>query len=120
MSAANFPLAIEAGATFKLTLTVRTGTETGAPAMNLTGWTPRMQIRSKAGALGVLLDCRAENDRLSVISAENGQLQLTIEAEDTARMEFEAAVYDLIITHTSGEVRRLLQGAVTVSKAVTR
>lgn len=120
MAAATYPLVIEAGATFKLSVMVRGGTGADAPAMDLTGWTPRLQIREVAGDLGVLLDCRPDNDRLKVSDAAAGRLSMVVLADDTSTLEFTSAVYDLIITHTTGEVRRLLQGTATLSPAVTR
>lgn len=121
MSAANFNLAIEAGATFTLPMVVRDGPTQASPVLNLADWTPRMQIRQEARALGVLLDCRPTNGRITVADAANGKLLISIPAEDTARLDLEDAVYDVIITHnTSGEVRRLLQGKADVSPAVTR
>ena len=120
MGAASFDLAIEAGATYKLALTVKNGPSQQSPALDLTGWEPRMQIRRDAKALGVVLDCRPANDRIKVTDAPTGKILLNIPADDTARLDLEGAVYDVIITHTSGEVRRLLSGAVTVSPAVTR
>ena len=121
MAAAKFDLKIEAGATFKLALTVRQGATQASPAMNLTGWEPRMQVRPFAGALAVLLDCRPTNGRLQLTDAANGAVLLTIPADDTARLDAAGGVYDLLIRNTgTGEVRRLLQGVVTVDPAVTK
>ncbi len=119
MAAAAFALALEAGATYKLALTVRTGTAPDAPPMDLTGWEPRLQLRPAADSLDVLIDCRPANGRLTVTNAAGGAIALTLSALDTARFDFDAAVYDLIISNGT-EVRRLLQGAATVSRAVTR
>lgn len=120
MSAATYALNIEAGATFKLIFSVKTGTDVGAPAMDLTGWTPRLQIRKEAGALGVLLDCNTTNGRITVTGVGLGEITLNIPATDTARIPG-GGVYDLIISNaTTSEVRRLLQGTVTISPAVTR
>ena len=120
MSAASFDLNIEAGATFKLVLSVKTGTDAGAPALDLTDWTPRLQIRAEAGALGVLLDCSPTNTRIAVSNAVAGEITLNIPAVDTACL-LSGGVYDLIITNgTTGEVRRLLKGNATLSPAVTR
>ena len=119
MPAANFNPVIEAGATYRLALTVRNGPTTAAPPMDLTGWEPRMQLRPAADSLDVLLDCRPANGRLSIADAAAGQILLNIPASDTARLDFAAAVYDLIIA-SAGETRRLLQGEVKISPAVTR
>lgn len=119
MPAASFNLTIEAGATYKLALTVKTGTAVDAPAFDLTGWEPRMQLRPSARSLDVLLDCRPANGRLTVTDAASGQILLNIPNTDTARLDFESAVYDMVIASTT-ETRRLLAGTVTVSPAVTR
>lgn len=119
MPAANFNPAIEAGATYRLALIVRNGPTTAAPPMDLAGWEPRMQLRPAADSLDVLLDCRPANARLTVADAAAGKILLDIPASDTARLDFSAAVYDLIIV-SAAETRRLLQGVVSVSPAVTR
>lgn len=119
MPAANFNPVIEAGATYRLVLVVRNGPTTAAPPMDLAGWEPRMQLRPAADSLDVLLDCRPANGRLTIVDAVAGQILLAIPAADTARLDFAAAVYDLIIA-SDGESRRLLQGEVKISPAVTR
>lgn len=118
MPAELFNLNIEANATYKLALTVRTGVDENAPPMDLTGWAPRLQIRPDADSLNVLLDCSLENGRLA-ISATAGKIFLLLSATDTARMSFAEAVYDMIISNAA-ETRRILQGLVVVSKAVTK
>jgi len=117
MAAGAYDLVIEQGATFRLSLVL---TEGDPPAAyDLTGFTPRMQVRAAASDLEVLLECTVDNGRLTVVNAAGGELQLEISAEDTARLDWSAAVYDLILV-SSGETVRLMEGAVTVSPAVTR
>lgn len=119
MTAATLDLTIEAGATFRRTIRVKAGAGADAPPFDLTGWEPRMQVRKDARALGVLLDCRPANGRLTVLDPVGGVLLLDIPDEDTAQLDADGGVYDLIITG-DGETRRLLQGKVAISPGVTR
>jgi hypothetical protein len=121
VSAAAYDLNIEAGATFKVVLNVKDGPTAASPALDLTGWVPRLQVRKDAAALGVLLDCNTTNGRITVTGVGLGEITLALSATDTARLDAGGGVYDLIITKTAtGEVRRLLKGSVIVSPSVTR
>lgn len=116
MPAGKLDLLIEQGATFKQSLIVNDGS--GAP-LNLTGFTARMQIRASVEAADSLIELTTENSRITLTPAQ-GRVDLLISATDTAGLTFESAVYDLEIVNAGGEVTRLVQGKVKLSREVTR
>lgn len=90
---------------------------------DLTGWTPRMQMRETVDATNVVFDT-AEGDGDFVMvedTPEVGQteLTLTVAAAITGAFNFEEAVYDIEV-YLVDEVIRILQGAIVVNKEVTR
>lgn len=119
MAAGKLDLIIEQGATFKHRLVVKQGTGQSAPPANLTGYTARMQVRLDYDATQVVIALTTENGRL-LITALDGIIDMEISATDTAALCFSGAVYDLEIQSSSGEVTRLVEGKVTLSREVTR
>jgi hypothetical protein len=109
------------GATFSQTLYWETGTPS-AP-VNLTGYTAKMQIRSKPESKAVILELSTSNGRITLGTSGNfatGAINLFISASDTANLSVcENAVYDLELTSGS-VVSRILQGNVIISPEVTR
>ena len=119
MPATNLYLTIEQGATFRHSLALKAGAGSTAPALNLTGYSARMQLRADYAATDVLLELTSANSRI-IITPLAGMLELSISAADTGLLEFSKAIYDLEIESASGEVTRIVQGVVTLSKEVTR
>jgi hypothetical protein len=115
MAAGTLNLLIEQGSTFKHKLKLRDK----AGALNLAGYTARMQIRRTVSDSAVLLELTTENGRI-VIDAPAGTIELVVDAADTAALNFQSAVYDLETESAGGEVRRILQGNVLLSREVTR
>lgn len=119
MPAAKLNLAIEQGATWRHGLALRAGPGTQAPALDLTGFTARMQLRAELSAPDVLVELTSANGRIQITPLE-GRLDLLLSATDTAALDFDRAVYDLEIESAGGEVTRVLTGVVTLSRQVTR
>jgi len=119
MPAAKLDLLIEQGATFKHTLFVKQGAAESGPPADLTGYTARMQIRSEVESTSILIELTVSNGRIAITPAE-GKIAITISAADTAALEFEVGVYDVELVSASGEVDRIVQGKVTLSREVTR
>lgn len=117
MAAAKLKLTIEQGATFRKTLTWKTGA-TPTP-VNLTGCTARMQLRSEVASPTVLLSLTTENGGIA-LGGTSGTIVLLVSATATALITWAAAVYDLEVVFANGDVRRLVYGPVTVSLEVTR
>ena len=117
MAAAKLKLTIEQGATFRKTLTWKTGTP--ALPVDLTGCTARMQIRSEISATETLVSLTSEAGNI-VLGGVLGTIEIIMTATATAAFTWTEAVYDLEIVFLSGDVTRLVYGAVTVSPEVTR
>ena len=83
--------------------------------MDLTGYTPRMQVRETHDSTSILLTVTC-----SVANASGGIIRLQATATTTASIEEGIYVYDLEIESSTGVVTRLLQGNVTVTPEVTR
>jgi hypothetical protein len=116
MAAGTLDLFVEQGSTFNYTLTLTDNV--GAP-IDLTGYKARMQMRRAVQAQGSLITLTTENGRIA-ITPLTGVIVLTIEAEATAQLNFQTAVYDLEIESAGGIVTRIIQGKVTLSPEVTR
>lgn len=111
---------IRQGSTWKRTITWETGAT--PTAVDITGYTARMQIRQTLTSTGFLVELTTENGGITLTDPTNGVFQLLITAVATAALDFTTAVYDLelIDTGDTGEVTALLEGVMTLSKEVTR
>ena len=115
MAAAKRNLKIEQGATFRKPLIWKAD----GIAVDLTGWTARMQIRPTIESDVIIAELTTENDGIA-IDGPAGKISLYIGAAQTAAMNFETAVYDLELVDSQGDVFRLLYGSVSLSPEVTR
>lgn len=122
MSAGNYNFTIEQYATFSTVFTWTAGPNVPNPPVgasplpvNLTGYTAQLQIRQYAPGGTLLYDASAN----LVLGGVNGTITLIIPAATTAGFTWFSGVYDLILTDSSGNVYRLLQGTVTVTPGVT-
>jgi tRNA threonylcarbamoyladenosine modification (KEOPS) complex Pcc1 subunit len=115
MAATTYDILIEQGATFSQLVTYK---ESGV-AVNLTGYTARMQVRSTLESASTVVELTTANGRIALGGAA-GTITLTISATDTAALTAGRGVYDLELVSGSGIVTRLLQGVATISRNVTR
>jgi len=115
MAATTYDLTIEQGATFSLVITYK---DNGV-AVNLTGYTARMQVRATLESASTLVELTTANSRIA-LGGTAGTITLTISATDTAALTAGRGVYDLELVSGSGIVTRLLQGVATISRNVTR
>jgi hypothetical protein len=127
VAAAKWPLVIEQGATFQLGLTLSTGglVADGGTVIDLTGYQARMQVRKRIASVDTLLFLSTEvaddpDQHIVITDAVNGELVITIPADETAAFTWFSGSYDLEIESAGGFVRRLLYGSVKVTKEVTR
>jgi len=111
MAAGKYNFTLEQGATFSREITVQ---DSGS-AMNLTGYTPRMQMRSTHDSSTIALTFTA-----TILNAAQGKISLSATDTLTSAVEEGIYVYDLEIESSGGTVTRLMEGNVTVTPEVTR
>ena len=107
MAAGTYNFTLEQGSTFSRQITVQ---ENGT-ALNLTGYTARMQMRSTHDSSTIALTYTS-----TIASpASNGIVNLSATASQSAAIEDGIYVYDLEIESSGGVVTRLMEGKVRVS-----
>jgi hypothetical protein len=87
--------------------------------INLTGFTARMQVRSKIDSTTVIVELTTENGYI-VIDNTTKTITLNIPATVTAAFTFATAVYSLEILSGGGKVTPFCEGTITLVKEVTR
>lgn len=112
----NYDVTIYQGASFSRVLTWK---DEEGTAINLTGYTARLHMRSSQDADTPFVTLTTENGGIALGGAA-GTITLSISAASTAAITDTSGVYDLELVSASGIVTRLLAGEVLVSKEVTR
>lgn len=113
---ASADLTIPQGSTWSQVLNWKSGSP--ATAVNTTGFTARMQLRTAYSASSATIELTTANGRISLTNA--GVITLSLTATETAALAAGRYVYDLEMVSSGGVVTRLLEGVVTVSPEVTR
>lgn len=109
MGAANYDITIEQGADWSRTLFMTTATGT---AVNIAGRSYSAQIRQfPAGTVATAFS-------VTVPSAANGQILISLSAAATLVVPTSGAKYDLL-QNNSGTYTRLLEGSVTLKPRIT-
>lgn len=116
MAAAKYKLKLEQGATLRKPFTWKAD----GVAVDLTGWTGRMQIRPEIDADEILASLTTENGGILIEAPESGTFTLYMDDATTAALDFDQAVYDIELIAPNGDVFRFLSGVVTLSLEVTR
>lgn len=116
MAAGKLDLVIEKGATFRKTLFYK---DSNKDAIDLTGYTARMQIRDTAASTAFLAELTTENGGIT-ITPLLGQLDLFISDTDTSALASDSGVYDCELIDAGGEVIKLVRGTVSIIEEVTR
>lgn len=117
MGAARYDFEIEQGARLLLPMTYK---DSAGAAINITGYTGKLQIREKPESTASLLDCTTANGRFAITNAAAGQFKIDVAGTDTAALSFATAKYDLFIYDASSNAKRILYGTVTLVRTVTR
>lgn len=86
--------------------------------VDLSGYTARMQIRSKVTSEDVLLELTTENGGI-ILNNTLKTITVLITPIQTAALTFSSAVYSLEM-EKAGEVTQLIAGNITLIKEVTR
>jgi hypothetical protein len=112
----SFDLTINQGATFELTVTWK---DSAGTAINLTGYTARMQVRETYSSATSVVSLT--NGAGIPLGGAAGTIAIVISATTPAGLPAPfSGVYDLELVSAAGVVTRLLQGAATVTPEVTR
>ena len=87
--------------------------------VDLSGYTARMQLRSKLDSPDVILSLTTENGRIAIDNVLK-TITLNITAADTAALNFSSAIYSLEMVSGTSVVTPLLTGTVSLVKEITR
>lgn len=102
------------GANFDRTFTVTQA----STALNLTGYTSAMQVRTAADSTAYLVSL--VNGTGITLGGTAGTILVALTSAQSSAISAGSYAYDLEITSGAGEVTRLLQGAFNVQGNVTR
>ena len=115
MAAGTLNFTIEQGATFNLLLTW----EINNVAVNLTGYTARLQARVDVEDTETILTLTTANGGITLGGAA-GTISLDQTATQTTLLPAGTYVYDLELIAANATVTRLVQGELAISAEVTR
>ena len=87
--------------------------------VDLTGFTARMQIRSKIDSDTVIQELTTENGYI-IINNTNKTITLNLPASITSQFTFSSVVYSLEMVSSGGQVTPFCNGTITLVKEVTR
>lgn len=110
-------LKINQGETYRHTIF---WTDADGLPIDLTQYTADMHIRGKISDAIPLLELTTENGRIFFPDALAGEIQIYLTAADTAAINWVSGVYDLEMLKTGGDVTRIIEGTVSITKEVTR
>jgi len=118
LPAGSYNIVCDQGATFGLSMTYK---DANGTVINLTGYTARMQVRSKANASTTIVSLTSSPAAGITLGGAAGTIVISISATSTAALEPGDYVYDLELVNTSSTaVTRLVQGRFRVSAEVTK
>ena len=92
--------------------------ESDGTAVDLTGWTARMMLRTTTEAASPTVSLSTATSTMTALS--NGTIGLSYSAISSAAITAATYLYDLEVVNPSGNVRRLMQGRAVVSREITR
>jgi hypothetical protein len=115
MTAAVYNFVLEQGTSLNKKLVWK---DPNGVAINLTGYTARMQVRESYDSDDVLIELTTTNGKI-VITPLTGEIQLIFAPADTADAYWTSGKYDLELVSAGGQVTRLLKGKFKISREVT-
>ena len=110
--ASKYDIKIDQGASLYLKLTWKNPDRS---IVDTTGYTGKMQIRTKVNG-EVVLELNSSTNE--IIISNDGVIELVLTSIQTMEI-LTNGVYDLIVTSPLASVKRLMQGNILLSKAVT-
>lgn len=116
MTAATYDFEIEQGSTLIKPIVWK---DSSGVAINLTGYTAKMQVRQSVSSTDILLELSTTNGKIA-ITPSTGTVTLIFNADTTAAIAWKRGKYDLELTSAGGIVTRLIEGQITVSPEITR
>ena len=105
-------LTVNTGTTFSQIFTLESASTNSAT--DLTGFSVSAQMRKPPGSTP------ATDFTTQIINASGGKIRVGLSTSQTTALKAGRFMYDVLITDTSGEVTRVLEGAVLVREGVTR
>ena len=103
-------LTIDQGANFSTAVTVKDANGSG---LNLSGYTVASQMRKS------YYSTTANNFTATVTGIANGEITLSMTAANTSNLTAGRALYDLLISDSSGVKTRVVEGIVTILPNIT-
>jgi hypothetical protein len=121
MPAGKYTFIIEQGTTHEFTIVKK---DSNGDAVDLTGYTARMQIRPDFADLTTTVYTTVSSSIAGdgtglYITPESGSIDVLISAQVTEGFDFDTGFYDLEL-YSGSIVERLLQGKVKINREVTR
>lgn len=116
MEPAAYNFNIYQGSTWSRQMTYKDG---DGNVINLSGYAVRLKIRQTWGGT-VLLSLSTGAEGGITVAATSPNISVTITPTQTDALTFGKAVYDMEIESPAGVVDRLIEGVVTLKKAVTK
>lgn len=101
-------LVIDQGSTYSVTINID---DDNGDGLNVSGYSARAQMRKHY---------TSSNSVSFVTSLANGELSLSLTANQTANIVAGRYVYDVELIDSSNNVTRILEGIITVTPEVTR
>lgn len=114
---ASADITINQGESWSQLLVYKSGSP--ATAVNLTGDSARMQARPSYWSSAVTVELTSANGRIT-LGTTNGNITLVLTAAETAALAAGRYVYDLELVSSGGQVKRIIEGILTVTPEVTR
>jgi hypothetical protein len=111
-----YNVVIDQGADWYITFTYK---NSAGVAINLTGYTAAMQLRSEPSDTLAVLSLSSPSNGITITGA-TGTIAVHATAAQTGGISAGDYYYDLEITSGAGVITRLVQGQIEVSAQVTR
>lgn len=117
MAAFRHNIKLDQGATNRELFTWKFGTP--ATPVNLLGCTAKAQLRESKDSAQVLIELSSAQGSI-ILGGALGTVELVFSPDTTISATWRSAVYDVEITLSNGDIRRLVEGTVSLSPEVTR